>query len=167
MYPFPPPGAVGSTVGIVIIIVGSVVATVVGMVVGADVGTIVGSGVTMVGSVVGWVTGWSVTRVVIVVFSSPSAPTGTIIRAQSVPRIAAIRRTERVFFTLSHPVLVHLENALFIGCVLTAMTGCGAVYSRLVNVPITRASRCIPSVISSSDAEEKLSRIVSVPPPST
>jgi len=115
MYPFPPPTAVGSTVGMGMVAVGSVVGTSVRTVVGTVVATVVGTVVgAVVGSVVGAVTGWSVTAVVVVVVSSPSAPTGTIIRAQSVQRIAAIRRTEWVFFTLSHPVLVDQENALYI-----------------------------------------------------
>jgi hypothetical protein len=100
---------VGSVVGTGVTMVGSVVGTGV-----AVVGSVVGSGV---GSVVGAVTGSRVTVVVGVGVSSPSALTGRTTSMHTIPRIAAIRKTEKNFFTISHPVQVHQENTLFIPCV--------------------------------------------------
>jgi outer membrane lipoprotein SlyB len=96
---------VGSVIGMVVCwVVGSIVGIVVGSVVGRVVCSVVGI---VVGSVVGsGVTGGSVTSVGDSVRSPPSADAGTLTMVQSMQRIIAIRITARVFFTLSHPVLV-------------------------------------------------------------
>jgi hypothetical protein len=102
---------------------GTVVGTVVGTFVGSVVGTVVGSGVTTVGTVGGTVGSMvgSVTGTIVgdVVVPPPSAATGMMTMAQNMHMVSTVSITEKDRFTISLPLLVDQENALFIGCVLT------------------------------------------------